>query len=98
MYNLIEYNSNYSETTGSFLFSSKDEAIDFDNNVANTDDFKSLKYKAKLLGNTEAKPNENNASGILKNATTTVPLKYLSNFWISLEMPFINCKVELRLE
>ena len=49
MYNLIEYKSNYSETTGSFLFSSKDEAIDFDNNVANTDDFKSFKYKAKLL-------------------------------------------------
>ena len=27
-----------------------------------------------------------------------VPLKYLSNFWRSLEMPLINCKVELSLE
>ena len=27
-----------------------------------------------------------------------VPLKYLSNFWISLEIPFINCKVELSLK
>ena len=34
-------------------------------------------YEAKLLENTEA----DNAYGILKNAITTVPLKYLSNFW-----------------
>ena len=26
-----------------------------------------------------------------------MPLKYLSNFWRSLEMPLINCKVELKL-
>ena len=26
-----------------------------------------------------------------------VPLKYLSNFWGSLEIPLINCKVELSL-
>ena len=26
-----------------------------------------------------------------------LPLKYLSNFWRSLEMPLINCKVELSL-
>ena len=25
------------------------------------------------------------------------PLKYLSNFWITLEMPFTNCEVELIL-
>ena len=24
-----------------------------------------------------------------------VPLKYLSNFWRTLEMPLINCEVEL---
>ena len=50
MYNLIiEYSSNYSETTGSLLFYSKDEATDFNNNIASTDNFKSFKYKAKLL-------------------------------------------------
>ena len=27
-----------------------------------------------------------------------VPLKYLSNFWRSLEMSLINCKVELSLK
>ena len=27
-----------------------------------------------------------------------MPLKYLSNFWRSLEIPLINCKVELKLK
>ena len=27
-----------------------------------------------------------------------VPLKYLNNFWRSLEMPLINCKIELSLK
>ena len=49
MYNLIEYSSNYSETTGSIWFYSKDEATDFNINFENTDDFKSFNYKAKLL-------------------------------------------------
>ena len=92
--NLIEYSSNYFEATGSLWLYSKDEATDFNANIANTDNFKSFKCKAKLLGNTEA----DNGNGILKNATIAVPLKYLSNFWRSLEMPLINCKTELKLE
>ena len=36
------------------------------------------------------------ANGILKNAAIAVSLKYLSNFWRSLEMPLINCKEELK--
>ena len=35
MYNLIEYSSNYSETTGSLWFYSKDEATDFNGLIAN---------------------------------------------------------------
>ena len=98
MCNLIEYGSNYSETTVSLWFYSKDETNDFNVDIANTDDFKSFKYKAKLLGNTIAQPNPNHANGGLKNATLAVPLKYLSNFWRSLETPLINCKVELKLK
>ena len=94
MYNLIEYSSNYSDTTGSLWFYSEDEATDFNAAIANDDNFKSFKYKAKLLGNTEA----NGANGILKNGTKAVPLKYLSNFWRSPELPLINCKLELRLK
>ena len=52
----------------------------------------SFKCKAKLLENTEAQPNPNQANGVLKNTTIAVPLKYLSDFWRSREMPLINCK------
>ena len=69
---------------------------DFNNNIANTDNFKSFKCKAKILGKTEAHC-FNAADGILKNEASAVPLKYLSNFWRSLEVPLINCKVELKL-
>ena len=54
MYNLVENNSNYFEGTGSLWFYSKDEVTDFNEEIANTDNFKSFKYKAKLLGNTVA--------------------------------------------
>ena len=46
--NLIEYSSNYRETTGSLWIYSKDEATDSNTYIANTDDFKSFKYKTKL--------------------------------------------------
>ena len=98
MYNLIEYSSNYSETTRKLRFYLKDEATNFNVNIAKTDDFKSFKHKTKLLGDTVAQPNPNHANGILKNATIAVQLKYLINFWRSLEMLLINCKVELKLK
>ena len=55
-------------------------------------------YKAKLLKNIVAQDAQNQANRILKNATLAVPLKYLSNFWRSLEMPLINCKIESKLK
>ena len=36
--------------------------------------------------------------GTKKGVKIAVPLKYLSNFWRSLEMPLINCKIELSLK
>ena len=63
MHSLIEYSSNYSETTGNLWFYSRDEAASFNNNIANTNNFKSFKYKAKLLGNTVAQPAANAANG-----------------------------------
>ena len=98
MYNLIKYSSDYSETTGSLCFYSKDDATNFNADVASDNNFKYFKYKAKLLGNTVAQPIPYQANGILKNVTIAVPLIYLNNFWRSLEMPLINCKVELKLE
>ena len=67
-FNLIEYSSNYSETTGRSWFYSKDEATDFNTDIANDNTFKSFKYKARLLGNTEA----DNPNLILKGATIVV--------------------------
>ena len=84
MYNQIEYSSAYSETTGSLWLYSKDEATNSNEDFANCIKFKSFEYKAELL-NTEADVN----NGILKTATIAVPLKYLSNFWRSLEMSLI---------
>ena len=76
MYNIIKFSSKDSETTGTLWFYSKDKATNFNVKIANTNNFKSFKYKAKILGNTEG----DGPSGILKNATITVPLKYFSNF------------------
>ena len=85
MYNFIEYSSNYSETTGSLWSYSKNEAINSNSDIANHDNFKFFKCKAKLLWNTAA----DGADRILRNATNAVPLKYLSNFWRSPKMPLI---------
>ena len=97
MYDLIEYSSNHSKTRGNLWFYSKDEAADFTANIVNDNNFKSFKYEAKLLGNTVAQA-YNAANGVLKNTAIAVSLKYSSNFWRSLEMSFINCKVELKLK
>ena len=58
--------------------------------MTNDNNAPSFKYKANLIGNTE-----NN--GTKNGVKIAVPLKYLSNFWRSLEMPLINCKIELSL-
>ena len=75
MYNLLKNSSNYSDTTGSLRFYSKDEATNFNVDIEDNVNFKSFVYKAKLVGETEAQPTPNNNNGILKNATIAVPLK-----------------------
>ena len=84
MYNLIEYSNNYSKTSGSLWQYYKDEPND---NLANSESFKS---KVKITGSTPA-------GGNTKDVKIIVPLKYLSNFWRTLEMPLINCEVNLIL-
>ena len=93
MYNLIEYSDNYAKTTGSLWQYCKDiptrnvnnEIIVFD--VTNTTD--SFKFKAKITGQT--------GNDGTKDVEIMVPLKYLSNFWRTLEMPLINCEINLIL-
>ena len=85
MYNLIEYSDNYAKTSGSLWQYFRDEPDD--NNIGDSESFKS---KIKITGKT---PNNNN----VKDVEIIVPLKYLSNFWRTLEIPLINCEVNLIL-
>ena len=91
---LIEYSSNYNETTESLWFYSKNEETSFNDDIANNNDIKSFEYETRLLRNTEA----DRGNEILRNATIYVSLKHWSNFWRSLEMPLINWKIELKLK
>ena len=93
MYNLIEYSDNYAKTTGSLwqyckdipARNANDEITEF--TEANLTD--SFKFKLKITGRT--------GNGGTKDVEIMVSLKYLSNFWRTLEMPLINCEVNLIL-
>ena len=58
-----------------------------------TDGSQSFKYKSSLIGESAAV----GGNRVFKNVKIVVPLKYLSNFWRSLEIPFINYKINLKL-
>ena len=84
MYNLIEYSDNYAKTRGSLWHYFRDEPGD---DLEHSESFKS---KIKITGKTPDDDNE-------KDVEIMVPLKYLSNFWRTREMPLINCEVNLIL-
>ena len=95
MYNLIEYSDNYSDTPGSLWQFKRDELNNDNINTALADNnAPSFKYKASIIGNTDV----DGANSKKDDVKLAVPLKYLSNFWRSLEMPLINCKIELSLK
>ena len=94
MYNLIEYSDNYSDTSVS-LWQFKRDEVPAGNDNLTIDNSQSFKYKAALLGKTANAVNNTDSS--VKDAKIVVPLKYLSNFWRSLEMPLIKFKVFLEL-
>ena len=93
LYNLIEYSDNYQDSSATLYQYKRDEPPE-DDAVADltADNSSSLKYKISLLGNPVV---ANNIARI--NVKVAVPLKYLSNFFRSLEMPLINCKIKLNL-
>ena len=106
MYNLLEYSKNYKKTTGSLWNYYREEPS---NPLSSNSE--SFKYKSSITGKTynvdekitDADGNEvenpkYDANKVGKNETKlVVPLKYLSNFWTSLNIPLINCEVELIL-
>ena len=95
MYNLLEYSDNYADSCGSLYQFVRDEQNMNNENIADvtTADSSSFKYKSSILGDSVA----DGANGALKDTKIVVPLKYLSNFFRSLEMPLINCKIHLKL-
>ena len=74
----------YSETSGSLWQYYEYEPND---NLADSESFKS---KVKISRNTRH-------DGNAKDVEIIVPLKYLSNFWRTLEKPLIDCEVNIIL-
>ena len=93
MYNLIEYSDNCQNSSATLYQYKRDEPQDdLANNLA-TNTSSSFKYKVDLLGNPAIVDNV-----ARRNVKIVVPLKYLSNFFRSLEMRLINCKIKLNLK
>ena len=86
-------NYNYSDISGSLRQFRRDEVPDNNANL-NVNNSRSFKYKAALVGKTT---NAAGRNSFVKDTKIVVPLKYLSNFWRSLEMTLINCKVHIEL-
>ena len=94
MYNLLEYSKNYRKTTGSLWNYYRDKPNSGINDVINYSivDSNSFDYKANFI---EDSVTQNN---VRKNdLKIVVSLKYVSNFCRSLNIPLINCEVELIL-
>ena len=83
MYNLIEHSDNYQDSSATFYLYKRDEPPDNNVDLTNNNS-KYFEYKINLLGNPVV-------------ADNIARLKYLCNFFRSLEMPLINCKVKLNL-
>ena len=95
MYNLLEYSKSYRTTTESFWSYYRKEpnnSIGGENNNVNYSikDSKSFDYKTSITEKLEGNNTE-------KEVEIVVPLKYLSNFWRTLDMPLINCEINLIL-
>ena len=91
MYNLIEYSDNYQDSSATLYQYKRDEPPKADAvadlTVNNSSYFK---YKVSLSGNPDL-----DGAIAKRSVKVVVPLKYLSNFFRSLEMPLINCKIKL---
>ena len=98
MYNLLEYSQNFPMTSGSSWNYYRDK-IDNANDNASQD--KSFKYKTKIVWKTPAQPgtdkDANQSAVPSMNVDVTIPFKYLRNFLWFLDLPLINCEMELDL-
>ena len=90
MYNLIEYSDNYSKTSGSLWQYCKEiPAVDNNGAIVNFNDANatdSFNFKSNIIGKTADNNNDGNIAESV-DVEIMVPLKYLGNFWRTLEMP-----------
>ena len=97
MYNLLEYSKNYEKTSGSLFNYYRDEpseiTIGAGNDAINISirNSKSFDYKTEITGSLDAGEDEK------EDVKIAIPLKYLGNFWRSLDIPLINCEITLVL-
>ena len=93
MPNLIEYSYNYSKPSRSLWKCCKDisavnnngDIVEFNEATAND----SFNFKSKIAGQT--------GDNGTKEVEIIVPLKYLGNFWRTLDIPLINSEINLIL-
>ena len=94
MYNLLEYSKDYRKTTGSLW-----NYYRYEPSNPLSSNSESFKYKTSITGNTYnvgAGEAGYDATKVGKNETEVViSLKHLSNLWKALNIPLINCEIEL---
>ena len=96
MYNLLEYSKNYGETTGSLWNYYRDEPSN--HLSSNSESFKCKTSITRNTCNLVAGDADYDATKIGKNETEVViPLKHFSNIRRTLNIPLINCEIELIL-
>ena len=101
MYNLLEYSKNYRKTSGSLFNYYRDEPNSEENGGTNfsLQDSASFDYKADTMPKVPVydvdAANPNNEVNL--EVEISIPLKYLGNFWRSLDMPLIDCEITLIL-
>ena len=94
---IIEYSNNYSDISGS-LWQFKRDEVPANNADLTINNSQSFKCKAEtIISCREKTAYHNNEKSSVEDRKIVVPLKYLSNFWRSLDMSIINCKVHLEL-
>ena len=90
MYNLLEYSKNNRKSTRSLWNYYRDKPSD-----PLSSNSESFKFKASITGNPcNGDDDDDDANKIGKNETEVViPLKHLSNFWSTLNIPLINFQI-----
>ena len=94
MYNFFEYSKNYSKTTSSLWNYYRDEPTS-DGEINYYLGLKSFDFKSSIMGKLGDTSDDNQAGK--DEISLVIPFKHLSNFWKSLQMPLINCEIELIL-